>query len=179
MANERPDFLVVNFGNDWLSSMHEISLPAAVAWLPQGPFWSALLLMACAGLSVYLWRVYRRYCSNHYRRQALARLQKISLQWKQQSGREKACRDLALLIRRVALTAWPRTDSASLVGQSWLEFLHKSAPIDAPPALLSSLSSLPASQLHAMPETQWQELTQWVADWLIEHTPQSLEAVTT
>ncbi|BFM14023.1 DUF4381 domain-containing protein [Maricurvus nonylphenolicus] len=169
MASERPDFLIQNFGNDWLSNMHEINLPGAISWLPQGAFWQALLLFVCVGIVAIIWRSYLRYCSNHYRRQAVARLQKIDLQWRQQGQREKACRDLALLVRRVALTAWPRKNSAALVGQPWLDFLQQTAAIDTPPSLLPALSHIPAAQLEEISESQWSEIVQWVSRWLAVH----------
>jgi hypothetical protein len=169
VASQRPDFLIPNFGNDWLSNMHEINLPGAISWLPQGPFWQALLLFACIGVGVILWRRYLRYCNNHYRRQALARLQRIDQQWQQPNQRENACRELALLVRRVTLTVWPRTATAALVGQAWLDFLQQTAAMDAPPALLSALSHIPATLIEDITESQWSETVQWVTRWLAVH----------
>jgi len=70
-----------------------------------------------AVLLVWLWRLLRRKTP---RKLALAELETIANS--HEDARQKI-RQLAILLRRTALSVYPRADAAGLVGNAWLAFL--------------------------------------------------------
>ncbi|MBY2922305.1 DUF4381 domain-containing protein [Rhizobium leguminosarum] len=106
-----------------LRSLHDIVVPAPVSWWPQTWGWAlvAALLAFTALLVVLRWiRLYR---ANAYRREALALLEGISSKLRHPATRPDAIRDLAEILKRTALGAWPREEVASLSGDGWVRFL--------------------------------------------------------
>jgi Domain of unknown function (DUF4381) len=75
------------------------------------------------GLAVGAWQLARRWYRNRYRRAALAELNRIE----GESDAANIPLALASLIRRTALTAFPRDKVASLTGVEWLAFLDRTA----------------------------------------------------
>ena len=95
-----------------LDRLHDIVTPPPVSWWPPAPGWyvgSALLFLSVLLLLI---RFGCRYHANAYRRAALRELQEL----------EQASRwpELAALLKRVALSAFPRSKVASLTGESWI-----------------------------------------------------------
>jgi len=91
--------------------------PAPISMMPQAPGWyvvGAILLLVLVAAVV---RFIRRRKRNAYRRAALADLETLS---------HDDVAGLALIIRRTALSVYPRDRLASLHGHSWLEFLDRS-----------------------------------------------------
>jgi hypothetical protein len=112
-----------------LQNLHDIAVPASVAWWPPAPGWllvAGLLLLTSGLLGLRKWRRYRR---NRYRRMALTRLRAI----RQQPSSPEAAASLATLLKQTALAAWPRLEVASLSGAQWSDFLHRTGSDD--PAL--------------------------------------------
>jgi Domain of unknown function (DUF4381) len=98
-----------------LDRLHDIVRPPPVAWWPPAPGWiifAALILLLFLVITAWL---LRRRKLNLYRRQALAELQ--------QSTASPA--SISILLKRVALSVYPRDQVASLTGKSWLEFLRQ------------------------------------------------------
>jgi len=169
-AAERAGFLLLNFGNDWLTNMHEIGLPEAVSWLSLTPLSAGLVFLLLLGGLRALWRYYGAWCNDQYRRQARQQLQQLHALRTQQDQRVAAAQGLAQLIRQVALTAWPRVDVAALLGDAWLDFLHTTGGrAEAVPELLAQLSSLPESRLEQLSGAQWQALIDWTDQWIRCH----------
>jgi hypothetical protein len=102
-----------------LSQLHDIHLPAAVSWWPPAPGWWAVvvLLLIAAGL-VYV--IYARRRRNRWRAKALAELERL-----RDAAPERRLRDLSVLLRRVAISRFPRHDVAALTGEAWLAFLDR------------------------------------------------------
>jgi len=107
-----------------LTQLRDIHLPAPVAWWPPAPGWwvSLLLLMIAAGL-VYVLHVRRR--RNHWRRRALAELARL-----RQAAPERMLPELSVLLRRVAISRYPRREVAALTGEEWLGFLDRALGAD-------------------------------------------------
>lgn len=87
--------------------------PAPISMMPQtaGWIWLGLALTLLVGGAA--WLLHRRRLANAYRRAALAELNQAT-----------TTTELAVILRRTALAAYPRTDVASLHGNAWLEFLN-------------------------------------------------------
>ncbi len=168
-----------SWGNDWLTNLHEVSLPDAISSLPSGPLWWAIVAIAFWFIGHALWQRYRQWCDQLYRRQALSQLLRLQAMWQQPDTRVYATRELVTLVKRVALTAWPRVDVASLVGSAWLDFLTGTAKsLPAPPFMLGALAYLPESQLQQLTDEQWQSLVAWVQRWIREHETVLTEKLT-
>ncbi|KUJ85502.1 hypothetical protein AVO45_00445 [Ruegeria marisrubri] len=92
------------------------SEPEAISMWPQTQGWTWLAIIAAA-LAIWAglrWRARRR--ANAYRRAALRELRL--------AGEDPVV--IAAILRRAALSAYPRSDIASLLGDDWLAFLDQS-----------------------------------------------------
>ncbi len=96
-----------------LADLHDIVLPPAPPlWPPAPGVWVLLGLTLVLGFSA--WRHYRsRRRRNAYRRAGLAALEGA-----------RTARDVSVVLKRVALAAWPREQVASLYGRDWIGFLN-------------------------------------------------------
>lgn len=106
-----------------LAGLRDVIVPEIGFWPPPLGWWliaAALVLAAFAGI-LLVRRSYAASVRNMALRQ-LARLQSLAA--------HEAIIELSVLMRRAAMSAYPRQDIAGLVGQSWLEFLDYSGGTD-------------------------------------------------
>lgn len=104
-----------------LAGLHDVVAPPPVSWAPQTVGWvvlAAILVVLAAGLG---WRVRKRAKANRYRKVALAEIDRIA--GAPGDDPTAALGRVNEVLKRVALTAWPRAEVASLTGPRWLEFL--------------------------------------------------------
>jgi len=103
-----------------LSQLRDIHLPSAVSWWPPAPGWWGILalVLIATGLAYVLYARRRR---NRWRIKALAELARL-----RDAAPERLLRDLSVLLRRVAISRFPRHDVAALTGEAWLAFLDRS-----------------------------------------------------
>ncbi len=102
-----------------LDLMHPLVESEAAVWTPQTVGWLVAGLWLVAVMLLVARKVYRAWRRNRYRRAALAELNGI-----------ESAGSLAVLLRRTALAAYPRTEVASLFGAEWADFLRRSCPGD-------------------------------------------------
>ena len=125
-----------------LELMHELVTPAPVSMLPEGPGWwvlgSWLVLVAAILTRAFIDRRRR----NRYRREAMARLDRIEAGAGDNPA--AAARQVAVLLKQSALAAYPRADIAALYGEDWAQFLVESAR-NAPAVREASMRLAPAS----------------------------------
>jgi len=103
--------------------LRDIHLPDAVSWWPPAYGWW-LLLVGLPVLLVLCFAVYKRLT----RKTALKSARKHLLLIKQDSqlsAYQKLC-EISTLLRRTAISYFPRAESASLTGEKWLAFLDSS-----------------------------------------------------
>ena len=108
-----------------LQNLNDIVVPDPVSWWPPAPGWyvlAAILLIIFILLAIRHWRNWR---GNRYRRQSLTELSLI----RAKSSAAYMGR-LPELLKRTALSVWPREEVASLSGRSWHRFLDQSAGMD-------------------------------------------------
>jgi len=92
-------------------------LPAPVSWWPPAPGWWALAALALIVAALAYWiQVYRRH--NRWRGRALKELARL-----REAAPELLLRELSVLLRRVAISRFPRRDVAAISGEAWLSFL--------------------------------------------------------
>ena len=108
-----------------LQNLHDIIVPGAETWWPPAPGWYAVIALVLAAALVILWKSWRQWRRNRYRGEALRKLAKI-----RQAGTEGDLREAPVLLKRAALSAWPREAVAGLVGADWHRFLDESAQTD-------------------------------------------------
>jgi hypothetical protein len=100
-----------------LQNLHDIVTPGPLSWWPPAPGWYVLMAVVVIALLALLWKGWRHWLSNRYRGEALREL----------AG---DLRKAPVLLKRAALSAWPRETVASLVGEDWYRFLDESAQTD-------------------------------------------------
>jgi hypothetical protein len=139
--------------------LHEIVEPPAVAWLPQTPGWWVLgaWIFAVLVIAVRHWLAVRR--RNRYRRDALHELDQLA------AGAESTAAEIALLVKRTALAAYPREQVASLYGADWAAFLRRSAGND--PVVAAGAESLASAAYRA--DAHGQTLVEPARRWIRVH----------
>lgn len=106
---------------DPLAELRDIHLPAAPELWPPAPGWW-LLGLILAGLCFYgIYLLIQLWRKNAYRRQALIELERIFEQSTHSESQLLA--DINELLKRVALSRFPREEVAQLSGESWVAFL--------------------------------------------------------
>jgi hypothetical protein len=112
-----------------LSNLRDIHVPEPPPWWPPAPeLWLLLaILIAALAILFYQWRQFRR--RNAYR--------KVGLSLLADAG---TAHEVSVVLKRVALAAYPREQVASLVGDDWTAFLRQTGAkgdvsplVDAPP----------------------------------------------
>ena len=113
-----------------IDRLADIAAPPPVSYAPETAGWwvlAAILVLAAVATAILLLRRRRR---DQYRRLALAELRVIES--KSGSG---ALTDVAALVRRTALVAFPRDQVAHLYGADWRDFLARTARVDLGPGV--------------------------------------------
>ena len=107
---------------DKLLSLEPLDLPAEPGWWPLPPFAWLVIGGALSFLLIVVALVAWRYVRNRVKRKALRQLELIA--------RNQDVSALDTLLRRLALTYYPRRDVAGLTGEAWLRWLdgHLAAP---------------------------------------------------
>ncbi|MFV8819897.1 DUF4381 domain-containing protein [Haliea sp. E17] len=108
-----------------LDRLHDIVAPAAAPWWPPAPGWQILLGVLAALAALALLRGFIRWQGNHYRREALAELAALRKRGERGDDAGEVVAHMSVLLKRVALTAFPRTRVATLSGEAWFAFLDR------------------------------------------------------
>jgi len=100
-----------------LSNLRDIAIPDAPSfWPPAAGAWIALAMVAAIVLLV-AWRLHAVRNRNAYRKAGVMLL-----------GSAATAYDVSVVLKRVALAVFPREQVASLYGDEWAAFLHKTCP---------------------------------------------------
>lgn len=103
--------------------LKDIHLPTTIGWWPPAIGWWLLAGLALLLLLGLFW-FYKRIT----RKSAVKTAKKLLLALKQDQTQDNVQKisQLSMLIRRVAISQFPRSETASLTGQAWLMFLDRS-----------------------------------------------------
>jgi len=111
-----------------LQNLRDIAEPAPVPWWPPAVGWWILFAVGAAfamWLAIGMWQRWR---ANAYRRAALRELQSAT-----------GSVEIAEILKRVALCAFPRTDVASLSGNAWSDWLRETVDQALPAPVAETL----------------------------------------
>lgn len=153
-----------------LRTLHDITTPAPVSWLPQTWGWAALAIAFGLALLIWLIRALRRYRRNAYRREALRLLDVAAEDIRNSPISEAGLQEVAELLKRTALSAWPREKVASLSGPDFARFLTQSAPNMDEQALATLLDDLEYRASDPVtPRPDDREIIETARDWIENH----------
>ncbi len=102
--------------------LKDIHLPEPVGWWPPAPGWWLLMVLVPV-LFLLGWWLYKRIT----RRTALRTARRILSRIERHAGQDdwQTVAELSVLLRRTAISCFPREQAASLTGQDWLHFLDR------------------------------------------------------
>ncbi len=153
-----------------LRNLEDIVMPDPVSWWPLAPgwYWVLAILLLFAAVSGYC--ALRRWRANAYRRSALREIDQLPATAAEDPI--ALATGITTLLKRVAVTAYPRSEVASLSGKAWLAFLDRTGNTGAftkgAGAVLASIpyrsSAAPASV------DQARAVIGIARDWIIQHT---------
>ena len=109
---------------DALSKLRDIHLPDPIGIWPLAPGWyilGILLFLSCFYGAFILHRYYR---NTRARKKALFLLDSYQCEFSKNNNPQRACSQIAELLKRVALVYFPRKEVAHLQGEKWLIFLE-------------------------------------------------------
>ena len=112
-----------------LQNLNDIVMPATVAWWPLATGWYILAVLLLIMLAWFIYSGVQKRKANLYRRSALQELQLLSQGINSPAKRDACLRTLPSLLKRAALTAYPRDKVASLSGQDWFQFLNSKVKV--------------------------------------------------
>ncbi len=155
-----------------LDRLHDIVVPDAAAWWPLAPGWQILLLLLLIVVMVVLLQALLHWQRNCYRREALTELQQLL------SSQPNTVQDLrhlsaiAALLKRVAMTAYPQAQVASITGPGWFAFLDRTGGTDFSSGLGQALEQANyGSSGAAWDAAQTQRLAAATRHWIKHHKP--------
>jgi hypothetical protein len=97
-----------------LDNLRDIVVPEPPPLWPPAPELWLLLAVAIAAVGILLYQRHRQRRDNAYRRAGLSLLQDAG-----------TVQEILVILKRVALAAFPREQVASLYGEAWAAFLHQ------------------------------------------------------
>lgn len=102
--------------------LKDIHLPASISWWPPAIGWWLLAALSIALIVGGYW-LYKRLT----RKSAVKTAKRLLLNLKQAQQQDalQQLTQLSIVLRRVAMSHYPRAETASLTGRAWLEFLDR------------------------------------------------------
>ena len=107
-----------------LQNLNDIVLPTAINWWPLANGWYFLFGLLVIVISWLAYRSRQRWVAARYRRAALHELQLLEAGIHSDTNRDRCLRQIPILLKRTALSAYPRNEVASLSGTPWYDFLN-------------------------------------------------------
>lgn len=108
---------------DPLTQLRDIHIPDPISWWPPAPGWWVLGLLIITLLIATTIYLCRYHAGRAYRRDAIRELKSLHIAWQQNKDDQYFVQQTQLILRRTALSAFPREDIASLSGENWVAWL--------------------------------------------------------
>ena len=161
-----------------LQNLNDIVLPATVSWWPLAVGWYFLIGISFILFAWYGYRSLRHWFENRYRRAALSELQLLAEDMQQEALRDSSLRQIPVLLKRTALSTYPRNQVASLAGKDWHQFLNsklKSPTFTESAATTLDTISYSSGKLSGIDSRAVAALLNASRHWLKHHQPASLK----
>ncbi|MGC4075032.1 MAG: DUF4381 domain-containing protein [Nibricoccus sp.] len=161
-----------------LDSLHDIIVPAAAPWWPPAPGWWWLVALVLWVFIVGGLRWLRHYRRNRYRREALVELGRCEPLLRDPAQRVAGVASIGVVLKRAALSAWPREKVAALTGPAWLAFLDRSNGsqhgkfINGPGHWLE-IAAFDPTKATGLDEPAARELATLARSWITHHRPEA------
>ena len=148
-----------------LQNLNDLAVPPPVPAWPPAPGWYLVMAIVLLLLAWALRRAWLQHRRNRYRRQALLELSRLG-----PAGEGGDARRLPELLKRAALSAWPRPEVAALSGADWHKFLDRTATTDRfSNGAGATLDRVAYGDEEAVTNADWRELKSAAAYWLKRH----------
>jgi len=156
--------------SDPLAQLRDIHLPPPPESWPPAPGWWLLALIAVLAVGFAAALALRYWQRNRYRREAVREAAKLYAKWTTDGDSIAYVAAVQTLLKRVALSAFPRAEVARLTGEAWVAFLDRTMgshefSMGAGEVLIDAHYrrnvSIDAARLNAL-----------TCDWIARHDPQ-------
>ena len=157
-----------------LQNLNNIVLPEAAGWWPLASGWYFLLGFLLIILTWFIYTSVKHRINNRYRRIALHQLKLLAQEINKTDKRDTVLRQIPILLKRTALTAYPRRQLASLTGKSWHDFLNSKVGTSSfTESNCNSLDNISysAGSLEKVDAEAASELLKACRHWLKHHRP--------
>ncbi|MGH1461030.1 MAG: DUF4381 domain-containing protein [Neptuniibacter sp.] len=105
--------------------LRDMQLPEAISWWPLAPGWWLLMCLLVVFLIAVFFTIWKKL--QDPRREAMQELLRIEQQYSEHQDKQLLVVECNTLMKRLALTLYPRSQVAALSGQQWLAFLRNSS----------------------------------------------------
>ena len=144
-----------------LEDLRDIVELPAVSWWPLAIGWWIVFAILAASVGVLLYRRWVQFKANAYRRRSLREL-----------ATTKTLDDIANVLKRTALCAFPRKEIASLTGAAWCDWLGKTAAARVPANVAQYLTEGIFSGVSPL---KVDEFTEFASNWIRNHNADGVE----
>jgi hypothetical protein len=110
---------------DPLAQLRDIHSPGMIETWPPAPGWWMLAALGALLVIAALTWLFRYWRANRYRREAMSELTQLFENWQKNEDDLAYLESLQRLLKRAALTSFPREDVAGLTGEAWVQFLDR------------------------------------------------------
>lgn len=162
-----------------LSQLQDIIMPEAVGLFPPAPGFYPIGLVLIFLSMKFLMTKYRSFKQNLYRRQALDQLkiiEKIILLSQDDALRIRAASSLPVLLKRTAISAFGRENTAALSHGAWISFLNSKTPrvqfSSTAGEILSTCAWGSDKQIQNISEGELKGLISLIGTWIKTHERQ-------
>jgi len=146
------------------ANFHDIVTPPPVSMQPQTDGYLLILILLFSFIFPLALYLRKRYLRNLYRKQAIKELSGIDRITEPQEQLQK----LLDLLKRVALSAYPRVDVARLSGEKWWQFLYEKSRLEADEPMQCYCENL-YLDTSAIDADQNRQVARYVKRWIKKH----------
>jgi len=123
---------------DPLAALKPLREPELIGWWPLAPGWWILIALLVLLIVFLIFKSVQYFRSTAYRRDALKELDTLHQQYQAAADDQAFLNEVNVLLKRVALQAYPREVVAASHSKAWSEFLN--AQLNAAPFFAATFS---------------------------------------